>query len=92
MMEPKDQILKEVDAFTTAAEKAREDFQIRAIRLADAVVRNRDTIRDLKGSIGGYTCAFIEAQERYTKAVREVTEACVRLHRFLDGCSKGGEE
>ena len=91
-MKDKDEILEEIRALREAKEKASKDFCIKAIRLADSCVRNRDTIRDLKGAIGGYICEFIEADERYDKAVNEFDAACERLRKCLkDGRKRGAK-
>lgn len=89
-MKDKDKILEEVRALSEATEMAREDFCIKSLRLADAVVRNRDTIRDLKGTIGGPICDLIEADERYKKAVEAFDAACERLGKFLKAERKRG--
>lgn len=89
-MKDKDEILEEIRALSESVEKERNDFCLKAIRLADAVVRNRDTIRDLKGTIGGPICDLIEADERYEKAVEAFDAACERLRKCLKRGRKRG--
>ena len=80
-METKDEILKEVDAFTSAAEKARNDYYAKAVRLAASVAIDSAAI----GKFSEDVRAYLDADKRYTKAVTEATAACARLSRFLGG-------
>lgn len=84
-MEEKDELIEKMRELSAKAENARNEFYAAAVLLADAVVRNRDTIRDLNGAIGGPTCAFIDADERYTKALNEAMAACESISLRLFG-------
>lgn len=88
MMEPKDQILEELNAFLDDAENARDVYYAKAVRLASLVARNSATIAKCK--IDEDIRAFIEADKRYTKALVAATSARARLSRFLETVPKGG--
>ena len=89
-METKDELIEEVRALSEAAEKARLDYYARAITLADEVVRNRENIGDIRCVISGLISKYMEADERYTKAVDEATAACERFANCLRADRKGG--
>lgn len=88
MMEPKDQILEELNTFLAAAENARDVYYTKAVRLASRVARNNATIA--KCEIDEDIRAFIEADKLYTKALVAATSARARLSRFLETDRKGG--
>ena len=89
-MENPNEILEQIQALSAAAENARMDYCAKAIALADEVVRNRENIGDIRCVISGLISKYMEADERYTKAVDEVNAACERLKQCINGKRKGG--
>ena len=89
-MEDKERMLEKLHALNADAEKARLDYYARAIALADEVVRNRENIGDIRCVISGLISKYMEADERYTKAVDEATAACERFANCLRADRKGG--
>lgn len=86
MNETKGQILEELNAFLDAAEKARNHYYIEAVVLASLVARSGAERCNIDKNIR----AFIEADERYTKAVVNATCARARLSRFFETDPRGG--
>lgn len=67
-----------------ATEKARMELYAKALRLSDFIVKNRDNIRGInEDAIAKHIRAFIEADEKYGKAVLEATASSERLVRVL---------
>lgn len=83
-MENREEILEQIQALSAAAEKTRRDYYAKAIRVADEAVRNKDNIGDIRYVIAGLIREYMEADERYEKAVSEVNAACERLKQCLN--------
>lgn len=90
-METKDKLIEELHALNADAEKARLDYYARAIRLADEVVRNKNNIGDIRYVIADLIREYMEADERYTKAVDESIAACQHLAQRLSEERNGAE-
>lgn len=89
-MDDHNELIEEIRALSAEAEKARGEFHSAAVRLADAVLLNRNNAGDIRNAIAGEISAYTEADKRYTKAVSEVTAACARLSQFVSNRRKGG--
>ena len=82
-MKDRDEIIREVKAINADVEMARHKLNATAIRLAEAVLKNRDTIGDIRNLISKEIRDFIEAEEQYTKSRDEAAAACERLIKCL---------
>ena len=74
----------------TARETAREELFTKSLQLADAVLAHRGALREFAGLISGEIRAFIEADERYARAVNEAIKANSNFSQCLYGQHKGG--
>ena len=71
-------------------ETAREELFTKSLQLADALLAHRGALRELSGLISGEIRAFIEADERYARAVNEAIKANSHFSQCLYGQHKGG--
>ena len=89
-METKDELIGKVRAISAAAEAretAREELFTKSLQLADAVLAHRGALREFAGLISGEIRAFIEADERYARAVNESIKANQCFSQCLYGLS-----
>ena len=93
-MRSPDELLDEAralnEAAQTARETAREELFTKSLQLADALLAHRGALRELAGLISGEIRAFIEADERYARAVNEAIKANSHFSQCLYGPIKGG--
>ena len=89
-MEETEKMLEELHALNTAAQMAREELCLKSIRLADEVVRCSLIMGDIRKVDDEEIRAYIEADERYSKAVDEATASAERLSLFLETDPRGG--
>ena len=76
-------ILEEVNALNAECARLREEFKTYAVRLADAIVKERFNVVTPQELCGEQIRAYMEADDRYTKAVNEATAACERLTKSI---------
>lgn len=76
-------ILEEVNDLNAEAARLREEFKAKAVRLADAVVRNRHESGKLIEMFFNLINDYMEADDRYSAAVNEATDACERLKKCV---------
>ena len=87
-METKDELIGKVRAISAAAEAretAREELFTKSLQLA--VLAHRGALREFAGLISGEIRAFIEADERYARAVNESIKANQCFSQCLYGPS-----
>lgn len=89
-MDKTEELLGEARALSAEAEKARGEFYAAAVRLADAVLCNRNNAGDIRNAISGEIGAYTEEDKRYAKAVAEATAAYARLSQFISNRRNGG--